>query len=1373
MGKRTKKKNNKKRRGQKAAKVRLSLCLIARDEAEFLDRCLESARGVVDEIVVVDTGSVDETVRVAQRHGARVFSQPWQEDFSIARNRAIEAARGMWVLVLDCDEVIAQRDHQRIEEAMARGDVDGFRLTTRNYTDEENRAGWVACDGSYAEEKQFLGWFPTTKVRLWRNRREVRFEGAVHELVEPALLRLGSRIGDCTVPVHHYGYAEKDRSRDRYLEVGERKLADNPDDLSARYELAIAYRDAGRLSEAEESIEEVIAGLEGAAAETRLYLQEEFVFLVYGDVLSRMERFQEALAVYERILERFPQSFQAFNNKGLILERQGRLPEARSCYAQGVAIAPDNRVLADNLARLEKSSGRSSGRLSVCVIARDEEAVIGRCLESVEPAADQIVVVDTGSVDRTVEIAEGYGATIGHFTWCDDFAAARNASLELATGDWILWLDADDYLLPADLQKVANAKSMSADQAFYFTLVNEGADRSRFRQVKMFPNRSEIRFERPVHETVVPALNRLGIPIRSTDAQVRHTGYAEEEVTERKKAYYQELMLKWMEEHPEDYQTCFRIGHTFYSNGDRARAREYFDRILRVGQEGVERLSNFRLAATFSGRCLLEEGQYEQAIPLLEQARELKSDDALTLLSLGDAYTKLGQYERAVELLQAALQGQVDPFFPLDAVNIEYAAQFFLGQGYRELGRKGEAAEAFGKAGKLMPEREEAKLALEQLQWEAPEDAGLYRQPEAVSAENTDEEGKGEQRLSLCMIVRDEEERLGNCLESVQGLVDEIVVVDTGSVDRTLEVAERYGARIGHFPWCDDFSAARNVSLELATGDWILWLDADDLLLAQEHARIRHLLEQGRDKCYFFVLDDRGYEQVSCLQMRLFPNLPGVTFEMPIHEQVTPSLARLGTEMISTDIRVVHTGYTTPEVVSAKKDRYLGIMERWLEEHPENYIVRSHVALTYHTTGRLDEAIDAYRKIVYESDCLKDRNYVVYTTALLFLGRTYLKKGEVDRAFEYVRKAEEIDPDYILTRLSLAEIGVRREAFPEALRYAQGLLAGGQQMTFFPIDQREIAYSAHLLCGQAQQGLGALEAAEKAFLQAAEIPVARRSEALGSLSELYKTQGKWDRALEVLTEAQEIDPEDIKHLFNIGSIYLEQKRLDEASDFFRQVIDRAPDFSSALLNLGYIAKVQGRPEEAEEIYRRAIEIDPDGVEARANLAHLYLDQERFEEARKVFGEVRARKSGLVDIDLGLLATLARDGAWPEVVELLGEVLGAFPEVAAQLDKPADAARTLVLLGAALVRQNLTKCAEFAFMAAVFLDGGFLDARRGLAELHFVQAAYWKAVAQYEAVLLGNPQDGAAFERLGDCYRHLGVEDAARMCYEQSRRIAGL
>src|SRR5262245_5780920 len=90
--------------------------------------------------------------------------------------------------------------------------------------------------------------------------------------------------------------------------------------------------------------------------------------------------------------------------------------------------------------------------------------------------------------------------------------------------------------------------------------------------------------------------------------------------------------------------------------------------------------------------------------------------------------------------------------------------------------------------------------------------------------------------VSLCMIVRDEAEVLGRCLSTVADLVDELVIVDTGSRDRTSAIAQEFGARVEPFRWCDDFAAARNHSFSLATCDWILWLDADDVLLPDARA---------------------------------------------------------------------------------------------------------------------------------------------------------------------------------------------------------------------------------------------------------------------------------------------------------------------------------------------------------------------------------------------------------------------------------------------------------------------------------------------------------------------------------------------------------
>ena len=97
-------------------------------------------------------------------------------------------------------------------------------------------------------------------------------------------------------------------------------------------------------------------------------------------------------------------------------------------------------------------------------------------------------------------------------------------------------------------------------------------------------------------------------------------------------------------------------------------------------------------------------------------------------------------------------------------------------------------------------------------------------------------------RLSVCMIVKNEERFLGQCLASVKGLADELIIIDTGSTDRTVEIAREHGAQVGHFEWCNDFAAARNASIAPATGDWILFLDADEELSSAEKQTLPTLL---------------------------------------------------------------------------------------------------------------------------------------------------------------------------------------------------------------------------------------------------------------------------------------------------------------------------------------------------------------------------------------------------------------------------------------------------------------------------------------------------------------------------------------------------
>jgi len=109
-------------------------------------------------------------------------------------------------------------------------------------------------------------------------------------------------------------------------------------------------------------------------------------------------------------------------------------------------------------------------------------------------------------------------------------------------------------------------------------------------------------------------------------------------------------------------------------------------------------------------------------------------------------------------------------------------------------------------------------------------------------------------KLSLCMIVKDEESVIEDCLKSVKGVVDQIVVVDTGSRDSTIEICKRYGAEVYYYRWRDDFSAARNESIKYARGDWILWMDADERLDPGSVEKLKRLLTFERKPMAYKVL---------------------------------------------------------------------------------------------------------------------------------------------------------------------------------------------------------------------------------------------------------------------------------------------------------------------------------------------------------------------------------------------------------------------------------------------------------------------------------------------------------------------------------------
>jgi glycosyltransferase involved in cell wall biosynthesis len=221
-----------------------SCCMIIKDEEKYLARCLASVKPIVDEIIVVDTGSADRSKDIAIAFGARVYDYEWQNDFAAARNYSLKKASGDWILIMDGDEVISSLDYQnfsRIVKNRPKAPV-AYTIVTRNYSALANIVGWVPNDGKYAHEEAAAGWIPSVKTRLFYGKDYIWFEGAVHELVDPVVKRKGFETKQCHIPVHHYGRLDKQRLTRKgevYFEIGKKKMDEMGDDASAVREMAI------------------------------------------------------------------------------------------------------------------------------------------------------------------------------------------------------------------------------------------------------------------------------------------------------------------------------------------------------------------------------------------------------------------------------------------------------------------------------------------------------------------------------------------------------------------------------------------------------------------------------------------------------------------------------------------------------------------------------------------------------------------------------------------------------------------------------------------------------------------------------------------------------------------------------------------------------------------------------------------------------------------------------------------------------------------------------------------------------------------------------------------------------------------------------
>jgi len=455
-------------------------------------------------------------------------------------------------------------------------------------------------------------------------------------------------------------------------------------------------------------------------------------------------------------------------------------------------------------------------------------------------------------------------------------------------------------------------------------------------------------------------------------------------------------------------------------------------------------------------------------------------------------------------------------------------------------------------------------------------------------------------KLSLSMIVKNEERSLPGCLESVNGLVDEIVIVDTGSTDSTKKIAERHGARIFDFEWCNDFSAARNESLKNCTGDWVLYLDADERIDKTFHGTIRGLISSGKADAYLLNLKskigtsaDSQYHLVA--YPRLFKRMKGLKFVGKVHEQITTSLSVLRARIVQTDVIIDHLGYAqNDDVIREKARRNYELLLDQIEKRVNYGYALYQLGQTEIVLGEVGKGLQHLNDALAAGGFGKSVRASIYT----IIAENKFKQGNSEEALAACDKSLEFAERQTFAHMlkadiysKLGEYGKSEEAYLKAAeQYRISILKGKVATAIEPVFDEYVLYSK---VGKAASLAGDVETAKIYLAKAAEAKPS--PERTAAYIEVLLKNGMYHDAADAAKQFKEFENEDW-YLRLVSSALIEIGDFQGASVMLEKISEHDKvswsSFANCRLKLGDF-------EGAESAFQHAIESgydDPQGLE---------------------------------------------------------------------------------------------------------------------------------------------------------------------------------
>ena len=614
---------------------------------------------------------------------------------------------------------------------------------------------------------------------------------------------------------------------------------------------------------------------------------------------------------------------------------------------------------------------------------------------------------------------------------------------------------------------------------------------------------------------------------------------------------------------------------------------------------------------------------------------------------------------------------------------------------------------------------------------------GLERRALALAARAQPAEGL---RLSLCMIVRDEQEMLPRCLAAVAGAVEEMVIVDTGSTDATVEIARSFGARVIFHEWSGSFAEARNVSFDAATGDWLIYLDADEVLVGEDAPLLRSLT--GHIWREAFYLSETNYTgelddgtAVTHNALRVFRNRPEYRFEGRLHEQIANRLPGFLPERLeSTGVRIEHYGYLGAVRDGREKSRRnIELLRLQQAESPPSAFLHYNLGSEY---AAADEPVAALAELKRSWELLAslpDRASYEFAPALM--GRLVKALRACERPAEAIARAEEgLECFQGFTDLVLEQAlaAISLEQHERARRLLERCIEMGDAPRRYTATVGCGSYLPRIRLAELMRGSGDLDAA----IEMLEHCVAEHPQFPGSVlpyASALLASGAQPDAVVARLEQHMPNPSPAAR-FMLGTALHEAGAMACAEAQFRAVLARQPHSSRARVALGEALLAQRRYGEAAKVACELTGDDPlAAIAARTELFARVAGGEA-EAANAALARARATAMPAVELDLF--------EAWRQLalraeteIELSEQAVPMLELMLEALLRVHDFEVFEVLLGA-LERTPLAARERRELLAGIYLRRGFAASA----------AEEWMAVCAHEPdvrALLGLARVAAA------------------------------